>query len=130
MTKRLFWISGLAAALIAALVIARSPAAAHHSSAPFYDDTRRVDAVGTVTRFLFRNPHSFIFIQGDNGRGQSVEWEVELGAAVSMRRSGWTPETIKAGDPIKATGQPSRAPDTWGMCCAQLSRPDGSPIRP
>jgi hypothetical protein len=47
-----------------------------------------------------------------------------------MRRSGWTPETIKAGDPIKAVGQPSRAPGTYGMCCAQLTRPDGSPIRP
>ena len=128
--KRIVWISSFAAALIAALVIARSPAAAHHSSAPFYDDTKEVEAVGTVNRFLFRNPHSFIFIQGDNGRGQTVEWEVELGAAVSMRRSGWTPETIKAGDPIRAVGQPSRAPDTFGMCCAQLTRPDGSAIRP
>jgi hypothetical protein len=127
--QRVIWISSLLTVAVAGLVALSRPAAAHHSSAPFYDDTKRVEAVGTVTRFLFRNPHSFIFIQGDNGRGQSVEWEVELGAAVSMRRSGWTPETIKAGDQVKAVGQPSRAPDTWGMCCAQLSRPDGSPIR-
>jgi hypothetical protein len=127
--KRLIWISSLLTVVVVGLIAFGRPAAAHHSSAPFYDDTKRVEAVGTVTRFLFRNPHSFIFIQGDNGRGQSVEWEVELGAAVSMRRSGWTPETIKAGDQVKAVGQPSRAPDTWGMCCAQLSRPDGSPIR-
>jgi hypothetical protein len=128
--KRLIWISSLLAVAVVGLVALGHPAAAHHSSAPFYDDTKRVEAVGTVTRFLFRNPHSFIFIQGDNGRGQSVEWEIELGAAVNMRRSGWTPETIRAGDQVKAVGQPSRAPDTWGMCCAQLSRPDGSPIRP
>lgn len=128
--KRLLWISSMVALAAIGLVLTRLPAEAHHSSAPFYDDTKRVDAVGTVERFLFRNPHSFIFIRGDNGSGQMVEWEVELGAAVSMRRSGWTPETIKAGDPIKATGQPSRAPGTYGMCCAQLSRPDGSPIRP
>jgi hypothetical protein len=127
--KRLVWIASLLTVVVVGLIAFGRPAAAHHSSAPFYDDTKRVEAVGTVTRFLFRNPHSFIFIQGDNGRGQSVEWEVELGAAVSMRRSGWTPETIKAGDQVKAVGQPSRAPDTWGMCCAQLSRPDGGPIR-
>jgi hypothetical protein len=127
--KRLIWISSLLAAAVVGFAALSRPASAHHSSAPFYDDTKRVEAVGTVTRFLFRNPHSFIFLQGDNGRGQTVEWEVELGAAVSMRRSGWTPETIKAGDQVKAVGQPSRAPDTWGMCCAQLSRPDGSPIR-
>ena len=121
--KKALWIS-------LALVLGDLPAAAHHSSAPFYDDTKRVDAVGTVARFVFRNPHSFLFIDGQTEAGEAVEWEVEMGAAVSMRRSGWTPETIKAGDPIKASGQPSRAPGTFGMCCAQLTRPDGSPIRP
>ncbi|MDH3285723.1 MAG: DUF6152 family protein [Acidobacteriota bacterium] len=128
--KRLFLISSLVAVVAVGFVVARRPAAAHHSSTPFYDDTKRVEAVGTVSRFVFRNPHSFLFIDGQNQAGQTVEWEIELGAAVSMRRSGWTPETIKAGDPIKAVGQPSRAPDTYGMCCAQLTRPDGSPIRP
>ena len=128
--KRLVWISSLVAVAAVGLVIARRPAAAHHSSTPFYDDTQRVEATGTVSRFIFRNPHSFIFIDGRNEAGEAVEWEVEMGAAVSMRRSGWTPETISAGDPIKAVGQPSRAPGTHGMCCAQLTRPDGSPIRP
>jgi hypothetical protein len=128
--KRLVWISWLLAVASVGLVIAERPAAAHHSSTPFYDDTQRVEATGTVSRFIFRNPHSFIFIDGRNEAGEAVEWEVEMGAAVSMRRSGWTPETISAGDPIKAVGQPSRAPGTHGMCCAQLTRPDGSPIRP
>jgi hypothetical protein len=128
--KKLLWISGLVAVAAVGLVLARLPAAAHHSSTPFYDDQKRVEAVGTVSRFVFRNPHSFLFINGENEAGRMVEWEIEMGAAVSMRRSGWTPETIAAGDPIKAVGQPSRAPDTYGMCCAQLTRPDGSPIRP
>ncbi len=128
--KRILWVLSLAAVAAVGLVAARMPAAAHHSSAPFYDDTKRVEAVGVVERFVFRNPHSFLFIRGDNGSGQTVEWEVELGAAVSMRRTGWTPETIRAGDPIKAVGQPSRAPGTFGICCAQITRPDGSPIRP
>ena len=79
---------------------------------------------------MFRNPHSFLFINGENEDGEMVEWEVELGAAVSMRRAGWTPETIRAGDPIRAVGNPSRAEGTYGICCAQLTRPDGSRIRP
>jgi len=123
-------ISATLAAAAVGLVLARTPASAHHSSAPFYDDTKRVEAEGTVARFVFRNPHSFLFIDGRTESGEAVEWEIEMGAAVSMRRSGWTPETIRAGDPIKAVGQPSRAPGTHGMCCAQLTRPDGSPIRP
>jgi hypothetical protein len=128
--KKALWLCATVVVATGGLVLARAPAAAHHSSAPFYDDTKRVEAVGTVARFVFRNPHSFLFINGQSASGEAVEWEIELGAAVSMRRSGWTPETIRAGDPIKAVGQPSRAPGTYGMCCAQLSRPDGSPIRP
>ena len=128
--KRLLWTGALGAVVVAGLAIARAPVDAHHASAPFYDDTKEVEAIGTVERFVFRNPHSFLFINGENGDGEVVEWEVELGAAVSMRRQGWTPETIRAGDPIRAVGNPSRAEGTYGICCASLTRPDGSRIRP
>ena len=128
--KRLLWAGALGVVVLIGLAVAYQPAVAHHASGPFYDDTKSVEAVGTVARFVFRNPHSFLFINAPNDEGEMVEWEVELGAAVSMRRQGWTPETIRAGDPIKAVGQPSRAPGTYGICCAQITRPDGSAIRP
>ena len=127
--KLLFWMSSFVAVVVLGLVITGLPAEAHHSSTPFYDDAKSVEAIGVVSRFHFQNPHSFIFIQGENEAGETVEWEVELGAAVSMSRRGWTGETIKAGDPIRAVGNPSRAPGTFGLCCAELSRPDGSPIQ-
>ena len=91
---------------------------------------KRVEAVGTVTKFVFRNPHSFLYVDAPNADGEMTAWEIEMGAAVMMSRRGWTPETISAGDPIKVVGQPSRAPGTFGMCCAELTKPDGSPIRP
>ena len=83
-----------------------------------------------VQRFVFRNPHSFLYVEARDEDGNTVEWEIEMGASVSMSRRGWTPDTIKVGDDIKVVGQPSRAPGTTGMCCAELTRPDGSPIRP
>ena len=127
--KPLLWISSLAAVVVLGFVITGFPAEAHHSSAPFYDDAQEVEVVGTVLRFNFRNPHSFLYIEGENDAGEMVEWEVELGGAVSMSRRGWNRETIQAGDPIRAVGNPSRAPGTFGLCCAELSRPDGSPIQ-
>ena len=128
--KALLWISTAVAAAMIVLALTGVPADAHHSSAPFYDDTKSVEAVGVVTRFVFRNPHSFLYIDGTDENGNDVAWEVEMGASVSMSRRGWTPSTISAGDEIRAVGQPSRAPGTFGMCCAELTRPDGSPIRP
>ncbi len=126
--KKFIWISSLTAVVVLGLVFTGPPAEAHHNSAPFYDDSQSVEAIGVVTRFHFQNPHSFLFIEGVNEAGETVEWEVEMGAAVMMRRSGWTPERIKAGDQIRAVGQPSRAPGTYGICCARLSKPDGSRI--
>ena len=126
--KQLLWLSSLTAVVALGLAIAGPPAEAHHNSAPFYDDTKSVEVIGVVTEFRFLNPHSFVSIQGENEAGEMVEWEVEMGPAVSMSRRGWTPERIKAGDPIRAVGQPSRAPGTYGMCCARLTRPDGSRI--
>jgi hypothetical protein len=47
-----------------------------------------------------------------------------------MSRRGWTPQTIQVGDRIRVVGQPSRAPGTHGICCADIMRPDGGPIQP
>jgi hypothetical protein len=126
MTVRTFIVGG--ALVMAGLFALRAvPAIAHHSSAPFYDATKRVEAQGAVTRFLFKNPHSFLYFEETTPQGK-VEWQVEMGTAASLSRTGWTPETLKAGTMIKVSGQPSRAEGSHGMCCARITRPDGSPI--
>ncbi len=120
-----------ALAMVAAVVfLTGAPADAHHASAPFYDNTKSVEAEGVVTRFLFRNPHSFLFLDGEDENGAAIAWEVEMGTAVSMSRRGWTPQTIQVGDRIRVVGQPSRNPGTHGICCAEITRPDGGPIQP
>jgi len=128
LVKVSLWI--VATSLLAGLATAGFRAVAHHASAPFYDETRSVEAEGVVTKFVFKNPHSFLHLAATDESGQSIAWEIEMGAAVSLSRRGWTPGMINAGDAIKAVGRPSRAPGTYGMCCAELTRLDGSPIRP
>jgi hypothetical protein len=121
------WIAVASVAVIGLVALAGVPAIAHHSAAPFYDATKTVEAQGSVTRFLFKNPHSFLYFESVD-KGQKVEWQIELGPAASLTRTGWTPDTLKPGTPIKASGQPSRAEGSHGMCCAKITRPDGSPI--
>lgn len=127
--RLLLWTAAGLVAVAAVVALAGAPAGAHHASAPFYDNTKSVEANGVVTRFLFRNPHSFLFLDEERD-GETIKWEVEMGTAVSMSRRGWTPDTIKVGDQIRVVGQPSRAPGTHGICCAEITRPDGGPIRP
>ncbi len=126
----LLWTTAAVAVVAIMIALTGAPATAHHASAPFYDNTKSVEAIGSVTRFLFRNPHSFLFLDGEDENGGKIQWEIEMGTAVSMSRRGWSPDTIEVGDTIRAVGQPSRAPGTHGMCCADLTNPDGSSIRP
>lgn len=121
------WVLGVGVAVAGAVVMMTVPAFAHHSSAPFYDATKRVEAQGAVTRLLIRNPHSFLYFDETTPQGK-VEWQVELGTAASLNRTGWTTETLKPGTIIKISGQPSRAEGSHGMCCARITRGDGSPI--
>ena len=57
------WIAAASVAVIGLVALKGVPAGAHHSSAPFYDATKSAEAQGTVTRFLFKNPHSFLYFE-------------------------------------------------------------------
>ncbi len=93
------WCTALAA-LAAAVVL---PAAGHHSEAGFDTDTV-VAFQGTVSRFVWRNPHVYIDVEGTDALGGVVAWEVETGATPIMLRSGWTPDsTSHATTPPRAS---------------------------
>lgn len=124
--KRLTIAAGLAVSLGVALVM--TPVLAHHASGPFYDPDRRVEIEGIVKRFVFRNPHAFLFVDVPDAAGVITEWQIELGAPVSLQRTGWTPDTLPMGLIVKVTGQPSRADGSTGLCCVRMTRQDGSPV--
>lgn len=105
-----------------------SSLSAHHASAPFYDPEDRVEIQGTITRFVFRNPHAFLFLDVTDDGGETVEWQIELGAPVSLRRTGWTPETLTVGMEVRAVGNRSRAEGSTGLCCVRMTRADGRPV--
>ena len=104
------------------------PSLAHHASTPFYDPETVVELQGSVTRFVFRNPHAFLFLDVEGEDGSVSEWQVELGAPVGLRRVGWTPDSLSVGTVVKLSGRKSRAEGSQGVCCVRMTREDGSPI--
>lgn len=117
-----------AVATTAGLGLLISPGFAHHSSAPFYDSTQSVSIEGTVARFVFKNPHAFLYLNVTDANGAIAEWQVELGAPVSLRRTGWTPETLPVGMVVKVTGPPARTEGATGVLGRRLTRADDSPV--
>ena len=104
-----------------------TPVAAHHSAAAAYDETKRVETQGTVTRILVKNPHSWIFLESTDAGGQKIEWQIEMGGVPSMS---WAKEGLPIGAPVKVVGHPSRAEGSHGITGATFSKPDGTPIGP
>ena len=117
----------VASALAVGLLVSATPVVAHHSAAAAYDETKRVEAQGTVTRVLVRNPHSWVFLESADDKGQKIEWQIEMGGAPSMA---WTKDVLTIGTVVKVTGNPSRAQGSHGLTAATFTKADGTPIGP
>ena len=113
--------------LAVGLLVSVTPLVAHHSAAAAYDATKRVEAQGTVTRVLVRNPHSWVFLESADDKGQKIEWQIEMGGVPSMS---WAKDALPIGMAVKAVGNPSRAPGSHGMTGATFTKTDGTPIGP
>ena len=72
---------------------------AHHGNTA-YDETARVRIKGTVTEFIWTNPHSQIYLDVKDNTGKVVNWGVETNSPGILTRTGWTRRAVKAGDEI------------------------------
>lgn len=103
----------------ATLALLATPLPAHHSTAPF-DMTRSHTVTGTVTKFYWANPHSYIDLDVNGER-----WRLEIEALNLLRRYGWTKDSLKAGDKISCTGARAKDPATLAQKCFTVEFPDG-----
>ena len=58
-----------AAAFVGAFVYATKPVSAHHSFAATYFEDKTETVEGELVQFLFRNPHSFVHVEGKDATG-------------------------------------------------------------
>src|SRR5450755_2250959 len=72
---------------------------AHHGNSA-YDETARVSIKGTVTEFIWTNPHSQIYLDVKDPSGKIVKWGVETNSPGILGRAGWTRRSIKPGDQV------------------------------
>ena len=90
-----------------ALLLMSTPLLAHHSAAMF-DRTKKITVHGTVMRFQYAQPHSWIDVMTTDADGKEQLWAFEGGAPIQMKMVGLTPDVLKVGDKITITGHPLR----------------------
>jgi hypothetical protein len=96
----------VAAAYIACLGSAEL-VCAHHSFPVHFVPDELVTISGEVTEFRFRNPHGLLFLTVRDGDTEQ-QWKVETNSPNILRRRGWTPGSIEAGDRVTIVGYPAR----------------------
>ena len=93
----LFKASGVAAICAMSFVL---PAGAHHSHSN-YAVSEFTPLVGTVKEVHWLNPHSWIYLEVKDAKGQAAQWALEAASPGEITRNGVKREDIKTGDAIK-----------------------------
>ena len=72
---------------------------AHHGNAS-YDSTKTVTVKGTVTDYIWANPHVMLMVDAKEDSGNTVHWIIEAQNPLSQTGVGWSKNTFKPGDEV------------------------------
>jgi hypothetical protein len=107
------FLNWLPLASVAALATVTS-VEAHHSFAMF-DRDQEIVKTGTVQRWAFNNPHSWLYLNIKNEDGSETLWSFEGSAPPSLIQRGITGATFEPGDTV-----------TFMYCPLRDGRPGGA----
>jgi hypothetical protein len=112
---------------MAALLAFSVPTFAHHGGAA-YDMSNPLTLKGTVTEFQFINPHSLVFFDVKNDKGETEHWQGELTAPNKLARAGWTKRSLNPGDKVTITGAVGKN-NAHALTIRKLVGPDGQSMQ-
>ena len=91
---------GLRVFVIASSVaVSASTLFAHHGNASF-DTSKQVTLKGTVTEWIWANPHCFLKIDAMDDTGSVRNWALETQNPTAMTQRGWSRTAFNIGDPV------------------------------
>jgi hypothetical protein len=111
------------------LVLAAAEAIPHHAFSPVYDEQRLITVAGVVTEFRFVNPHAMLVMDVTDEAGQARPWVVEFAGRLNLSEFGWTAGSIKAGEWVTVTGNPTHT-GSQRVFFRRLVRADGTELLP
>jgi uncharacterized protein DUF6152 len=102
------------ALVVVGIAILCAPVLGHHSFALMYIEADTIEVEGDIVEFQYRNPHSWIFILGQENRdafARPKTFGAEWTGTSGLERIGVTKNTLKPGDNVRIWASPNRDPN-------------------
>ena len=94
--------------LVVGALLFGTTAFAHHSLDATYQPSKEIKIEGKITLFEFRNPHSYLQIEATDEAGKPQRWSLEWRGSAGLGQDGIKRDTLKIGDVVTITANPSR----------------------
>jgi len=105
MRSRFSVIFALAIGIMIFSPLLSAPLFAHHGNAAF-DVGKKVVLKGTVTEWVWANPHCWLKFDVKDDSGSVVHWVAETNNLADMIERGWSMRSFKPGDQVTVTVEP------------------------
>ena len=103
-----------------------STAALAHHTYSMFDYERHLTVSGTVAKFEWKNPHSYlwVYVPSKENAGKYDLWAFENGSPAILAKQGWSKEGVQANEKITVEYAPLRDGKVGGHCL-KVSFADG-----
>ncbi len=118
-------VGALPAAATFLLATTALPLAAHHSVGAEFDVNSSISIDGTVAKVEWLNPHIWVYVNVANDDGTTAEYQCEGSSPNSLRRRGWTRDSLKPGERVVITGLRARL-DPYTCYARAIELADGT----
>jgi hypothetical protein len=114
--------------LIAAVgvLLVSVPLIAHHGAAAL-DTGREITLRGTVTEWIWSNPHCFLKFDAKDDTGSVRNWAAETQNPTSMTQRGWSRTSFRPGDEVTVIVEPVKNGQPVGRILTAIL-PDGQKL--
>jgi hypothetical protein len=110
-------------------VAACTPLLAHHGTSNYATTAQTVTLTGSVTEFVWANPHVYLLFDVKDESGMVVHWAGEMNSPGVLKAAGWTKNTLKAGDTVQVTLRPNKFGTPVGLLSRANMLVNGKPLQ-